>query len=135
MDAEEKRLRNLRPCTSENARERQKKGVAVKKFNARMRKFLSEVYADILARKFSVEEGGEKTGEEIIVDMIIKIIMRGDGASVSMIREMREAMEGRKIDLVGTISSKMESTEERIKAFEKLMGDGKKLVDNPNNKI
>ena len=82
-----------------------------------------------------MEEDGEKTGEEIIVDMIIKIIMRGDGASVSMIREMREAMEGRKIDLVGTISSKMESTEERIKAFEKLIGDGKKLVDNSNDKV
>ena len=44
---------NLRPCTPENARERQLKGAQKRKENTQRRQFLSEMYADFLSEKFS----------------------------------------------------------------------------------
>ena len=51
-----------------------------------------------------------------------KIIARGDSSSVSLMTEIRKAMEGDKVNLSGTVKTEMETTEDRIRAFESIVG-------------
>ncbi|MBQ2173584.1 MAG: hypothetical protein II453_00450, partial [Alphaproteobacteria bacterium] len=62
------------------------------------------------------------TGAELVNECMKKIIARGDSASVSLMREVRETIEGQKINLSGEIKTDMQTTEDRIKAFKNLMG-------------
>ena len=116
---------NLRPCTPENARERQLKSAQKRKENNERRKFLSEMYAEFLEDEYSVTKGGETkkiSGTEYIKTVVKAIINRGDSSSVAMLKEVREATEGSKVSLSGEIITKMQTTEERLKAFNSLMG-------------
>ena len=96
---------NLKPFTSENAREMQKRGVAKRKENQTMR----EIYEQVIADK--------KTD-------IVRALNKGiDEGNLATLRELREGTEGSKINLSGTVKTEMETTEERLKLFEELVGN------------
>jgi hypothetical protein len=61
------------------------------------------------------------SGEKILAQVVGKILSRGDASSVAMMKEIREATEGSKVQMTGNINTKLETQEERLKAFEDLM--------------
>ena len=115
---------NLNPCNSENARERQLKSAQKRKENNAKKKLMSQIYAEFLEKEYDVK-AGDKTkkisGAELCNEAMKKIIARGDSASVSLLREIREDTEGNKIQLSGNVNTTLQTTEERLKAFEDLM--------------
>ena len=116
---------NLNPCNSENARERQLKSAEKRKENNAKKKLMSQIYAEFLEKEYNVRQGDKErklTGAELVNECMKKIIARGDSASVSLMREVRETIEGQKINLSGEIRTDMQTTEDRIKAFKNLMG-------------
>ena len=116
---------NLRTPTSEEARAMQRKGAEKRKENTAKKKLMSQIYAEFLEKEYNVRQGDKErklTGAELVNECMKKIIARGDSASVSLMREVRETIEGQKINLSGEIRTDMQTTEERIKAFKNLMG-------------
>jgi hypothetical protein len=96
---------NLRTPTSEEAREMQKKSVEKRRENKTMR----EIYEQVIADK--------KTD-------IVRALNKGiDEGNLATLRELREGTEGSKINLSGTVKAEMETTEERLKIFEELVGN------------
>jgi len=86
----------LVPLTTQKAREIGKKGGVRSGQVKREKKLLSAMYADLLAKGFEVD------GERLSLDQVASAIMaRRDSASVSMLKEIREATEGSKTKLVG----------------------------------
>ena len=115
----------LKPCTPENARERQLKSAEKRKENNAKKKLMSQIYAEFLEKEYNVRQGDKErklTGAELVNECMKKIIARGDSASVSLMREVREGTEGTKVNLSGEIKTDMQTTEDRIKAFKNLMG-------------
>ena len=116
---------NLKPCTPENARERQLKSAEKRKENNAKRKLLSELYADFLEEEFEIKEGEKGTrkisGAEYCKLIAKKVLNRSDSSSVAMLREIRESTEGSKMQLSGELSTKLETQEDRLKAFEEIM--------------
>ena len=114
----------LKPCTPENARERQLKSAEKRKENNAKKKLMSQIYAEFLEREYEVKAGEGKrklSGAELVNEVMRKVLARSDSSSVSLMREIREGTEGTKMQLSGEVSAKLETTEERIKAFEELM--------------
>lgn len=115
---------NLKPCTPENARERQLKSAEKRKENNAKRKLLSELYADFLEEEFEIKEGESKrkiSGAEYCKLIAKKVLNRGDSSSVAMLREVREATEGSKMQLSGEVNTTLNlSQEERLKLFEEI---------------
>ena len=117
---------NLRTPTSEEAKAMQLKGAEKRKENNAKRKLLSELYADFLEEEFEIKEGETKrkiSGAEYCKLIAKTVLKRSDSSSVSMLKEIREATEGSKINLSGTVKAEMETTEERLKLFEELVGN------------
>lgn len=117
---------NLKPCTKENARERQLKSAEKRKENNAKKKLMSQIYAEFLEKEYNVRQGDKErklTGAELVNECMKKIIARGDSSSVSLMREVREATEGQKINLEGNIKAEMQTTEERLKIFDELIGE------------
>ena len=115
---------NLNPCNSENARERQLKSAEKRKENNAKKKLMSQIYAEFLEKEYEVKVGDGKkkiSGAELVNECMKKIIARGDSSSVSLMREVREATEGQKINLSGNVKTEMETTEDRIKLFDELV--------------
>jgi phage terminase large subunit-like protein len=115
---------NLNPCNSENARERQLKSAEKRKENNAKKKLMSQIYAEFLEKEYNVRQGDKErklTGAELVNECMKKIIARGDSSSVSLMTEIRKAMEGDKVNLSGTVKTEMESTEERIALFDKIV--------------
>ena len=115
----------LKPCTPENARERQLKSAEKRKENNAKKKLMSQIYAEFLEKEYNVRQGDKErklTGAELVNECMKKIIARGDSSSVSLLREVREGTEGTKVNLSGTVKTEMETTEDRIKLFEELVG-------------
>lgn len=118
----------LVPCTPENARERQLKSAAKRKENTQKRKLMSQIYAEFLEKKYNVKVGdGTKkiTGSELVNEAMKKIIATGGSPAVSLMKELREATEGQKINLTGNVKTEMQmqTTEERIKLFDEIVGE------------
>ena len=114
----------LVPCTPENARERQLKSAEKRKENNAKKKLMSQIYAEFLEKEYNVRKGDKErklTGAELVNECMKKIIARGDSASVSLMTEIRKAMEGEKVNLAGSIKAEMETTEERIALFDKIV--------------
>ena len=115
---------NLRTPTSEEAKEMQKKSAEKRKENNAKRKMLSELYADFLEEEFEIKEGESRrkiNGAEYCKMVARKVLNRGDSSSVAMLKEVREATEGSKLNLSGEIKTELQTTEERLQAFEELM--------------
>jgi hypothetical protein len=116
---------NLNPCNSENARERQLKSAEKRKENNAKKKLMSQIYAEFLEREYSVKvaEGTKKiSGAELVNEAMKKIIARGDSSSVAVMREIRETLEGQKINLSGELTT-VQTTEERLAEYKKLIGE------------
>jgi hypothetical protein len=113
---------NLKPCTPKNARERQLKSAQKRKENHAMKVLMSQIYADILGKKYKVgNEGKKKIGYEIVGDIVMQIIAMKNASSVAMLREIREAIEGSKVQMTGNINTKLETQEERLKLFNEIV--------------
>ena len=116
---------NLKPCTKENARERQLKSAEKRKENNAKKKLMSQIYAEFLEREYNVRQGDKErklTGAELVNECMKKIIARGDSASVSLMKEVREGTEGTKMQLSGSINTTLQTTEEMKAEFKELMG-------------
>ena len=116
---------NLRTPTTDEAKEMQKKSAEKRKENNAKKKLMSQIYAEFLEKEYNVRQGDKErklTGAELVNECMKKIIARGDSASVSMMKELREGTEGSKINLSGTVKTEMETTEDRIRAFENIVG-------------
>jgi phage terminase large subunit-like protein len=116
---------NLNPCNSENARERQLKSAEKRKENNAKKKLMSQIYAEFLEKEYNVRQGDKErklTGAELVNECMKKIIARGDSSSVSLMTEIRKAMEGDKVNLEGSVKAEMQSTEDRLKIFDELIG-------------
>lgn len=118
-------VENLKPCTSENARERQLKSAAKRKENNEKKKLISAIYSEFLEKEYNVKtgEGVKKiNGSELVNEAMKKIIARGDSSTVSLLREIREGTEGSKVQLSGEVRTGENITEEeRKEIFKKLM--------------
>lgn len=117
---------NLNPCNSENARERQLKSAEKRKENNAKKKLMSQIYAEFLEKEYNVRQGDKErklTGAELVNECMKKIIARGDSSSVSLMTEIRKAMEGDKVNLEGNVKAEMQTTEERLKIFDELIGE------------
>ena len=94
---------NLRTPTSEEAREMQKKSVEKRRENKTMREIYEQVIADKKAD-------------------IVRALNKGiDECNLATLRELREGTDGSKVQLSGELSTKLETQEDRLKAFEDLM--------------
>ena len=90
---------NLKRPTATEAREKGRKGGIASGEARRERKRMSEMYAEFLAKEHDVVMGGEKkkiAGHQMLAQVMAKILARGDSASVSLMKEIREATEGSK---------------------------------------
>jgi hypothetical protein len=115
----------LKPCTPENARERQLKSAEKRKENNAKKKLMSQIYAEFLEKEYDVKLGDKNkkiTGADLCNEAMKKIIARGDSSSVSLMREIREGTEGNKIQLSGAIKTESMSAEQRVESFKELMG-------------
>ena len=94
---------NLKPFTKENAKEMQKRSVEKRKENKTMR----EIYEEVIANK---------------KNEIVKALNRGiDEGNLATLKELREGTDGNKINLSGSVKTEMETTEERIALFDKIV--------------
>ena len=120
---------NLRTPTTDEAKEMQKKSAEKRKENNAKKKLMSQIYAEFLEKKYQLKKEGdikEITGDELVQESMKKIIARGDSSSVSLMREIREGTEGTKLKLDGAVAvnNDMDTTEERLKKFKELIGNG-----------
>jgi len=117
---------NLRTPTSEEARAMQRKGAEKRKENNAKKKLMSQIYAEFLEREYNVRQGDKErklTGAELVNECMKKIIARGDSSSVSLLREVREGTEGSKVQLSGNVNATLQTTEERLAEYKKLIGE------------
>ena len=117
---------NLKPCTPENARERQKKSAEKRKENHAKKVLMSQIYADFLEREYDVKVGERKrkiSGSELVNEAMKKILIRGDNSTIALMKEVRETLEGQKINISGDIKTdvNMQSKEERLKLFKSIV--------------
>lgn len=72
----------------------------------REKKRLSTIYGEMLAGKYEVTINGEKQkldGAELVRFIMRDVLMRRDSASVSLLKEIREATEGNKMNIEATV--------------------------------
>ena len=98
------KIENLDPIHStEVARERGAKGGRASGISKREKKLMSQIYGEFLAEKFDIvtEEGEAKTleGGELVSKVVKTVLLAGGSAAVSLMKEIREATEGSKIQL------------------------------------
>jgi len=74
----------------------------------REKKLMSEIYADFLIKEHDVigKDGLIKklSGQALVNGVMSKVLSRGDGSSVSMLREVREGTEGSKVKIQGDVT-------------------------------
>lgn len=115
----------LRTPTTDEAKEMQRKSAEKRKENNAKKKLMSQIYAEFLEKEYNVRQGDKErklTGAELVNECMKKIIARGDSSSVSLMTEIRKAMEGDKVNLEGSIKAEMQTTEDRLKIFDELIG-------------
>jgi len=103
------RLENLIPNEQRTPEERRKNarkaGVASGKAR-REKKRMSQIYADFLTSKHKItidDIDKELEGVALLTEVMKKVLSRGDSASVSLLKEIREATEGSKVALSGSM--------------------------------
>ena len=95
---ENKGIKNLRPCRdTETAIARGKLGGIKSGESKRQKKLLSEIYGEVIADLYKID-AKKGTPAKTIIKAILE---RTDSASVSMLKELREATEGNKLEVTG----------------------------------
>ncbi|OPZ44366.1 MAG: hypothetical protein BWY95_02118 [Bacteroidetes bacterium ADurb.BinA104] len=101
------RLENLIPNeqrTPEERRENARKAGIASGEARREKKRISQIYADFLTSKHKItidDIDKELEGVALLTEVMKKVLSRGDSASVSLLKELREATEGSKLQLTG----------------------------------
>ena len=100
----------------------------------RQKKLMSQIYAEFLAGKFSIKldpydpkaKPVAMTGESLINHVVKEVLISGGSASVSLMKEIREATEGSKLAITdpdggpfGVMALTHEQALERLKALRK----------------
>jgi len=73
----------------------------------RKKRIMSQILGEFLVKKFKIEIDGreeEMTGEKLVNRAIKEVLLAGGGPAVSLMKEIREATEGSKVELFGPIS-------------------------------
>jgi len=77
----------------------------------RKKKLMKEIYAEFLAKEHNIkdESGVDKkiSGSELLGIVMSKVLSRGDSASVSLMKEIREATSGTDINLLNDFPVKI----------------------------
>ena len=77
----------------------------------RKKKLMKEIYAEFLAKEHNIkdESGVDKkiSGSELLGRVMSKVLSRGDSASVSLMKEIREAISGTDINLLNDFPVKI----------------------------
>jgi hypothetical protein len=100
----EKSLKNLKKggITTDTAPRLGANGGRKAAIAKREKKLMSQLYGEYLAERFDIEmENGESkslTGSKLVGEVIKKIMLSGGSPAVSMMKEIREATEGSKIE-------------------------------------
>ena len=99
----EKNLKPFNELTVEEHREIAKKGGRASVKARREKKLMSQIYADFLIKEHEVigKDGFKKklSGEQLLSSVMSKVLSRGDSSSVSLMKEIREEVEGSKMNL------------------------------------
>jgi len=91
---------NIHPHTSQEARANGRKGGIASGIAKREKKLLSQVYADMLADEFGL------AGQGLTLSGIIAAVLaRADSSTVSMLKEIREATEGSRVQVDGEMAA------------------------------
>ena len=88
--------------TKKEASELGRKGGIASGDARREKKRLSTIYGEMLAGKYEVTINGEKQkldGAELVRFIMRDVLMRRDSASVSLLKEIREATEGSNLNI------------------------------------
>jgi hypothetical protein len=111
-------VKNLKPVTTkEEARTRGKNGGKKSAEVRKTKKLMSQIYGDVLAKKYKVKKDGKMIdidGSAVIEEVVKDILMRRDASSVSMMKEIREATEGQKVEHSGAITIAASPTDENL---------------------
>lgn len=101
--ANEQNLKPFNALTEKEQREIAKKGGKASVKAKKEKKFMSQIYAEFLLKEHTIlsKEGlPEKvTGDQLLNKVMSKVLSRGDSAAVSLMKEIREATEGNKINI------------------------------------
>jgi hypothetical protein len=98
-DGTPENLISLADRTTEEQRLIASEGGKASAKSRREKKLLSELYAELLEEEYGINEGHN------LKNVIKAIFLRMDSSSVSMLKEIREATEGSKIEHTGTLIS------------------------------
>jgi hypothetical protein len=94
---------NLKPVrTTKEAKARGAAGGVKSGESRRKKKLMSQIYGEFLEEKFAVTVDGKKqdmTGEALVNSVVKKVLIGGGAPAVSLMREIREAIEGQKMRL------------------------------------
>ena len=108
---------NIKPIKSTKvARERGRNGGIKSGIAKREKKLMSQVYLRAMAEKYKVNIGNDSKTvdwDDLLVIIIRDIMMKKDSCSVSLMREIREATEGSKVELSGLLETASLTPDER----------------------
>jgi hypothetical protein len=108
----------LRPedLTSEQLRERARKGGIASGKARKEKKLMSQIYAEFLQKEHDVsDEDGtlhKISGQSLCNRVMSKVLSRGDSSSVRLLKEIREGTEGQNVKLS---VQDVEETKKRLK--------------------
>ena len=100
-------LKTLIPLTERSkadAKKIRQKGQKAMIKKKKEKKMMSDLYASFLCEEHKIKQGDKEellTGYDMIGRVVGKVLSRGGSSAVSMMREIREAMEGSKIHHMG----------------------------------
>jgi len=92
-----KGIKNLTPFDSERAKRAGTVGGKKSGESRKEKKLLSEIYGEVIADLYKID-AKKGTPAKTIIKAILE---RTDSASVSMLKELREATEGNKLEVTG----------------------------------
>ena len=74
----------------------------------REKKLMSQIYSDFLVKKHKLkDEDGkeiEVEGHELLSDVMSNVLSRSDSASVSLMKEIRDTLEGSNVNIKGDLT-------------------------------
>lgn len=96
-------LKPIKELSTEEAKQRGSKGGIKSGQVRREKKLMSQIYADFLDKEHDVigKDGNLKklSGQALLNGVMSKVLGRGDSSSVRLMKEIREATEGQKINI------------------------------------
>jgi len=110
-------LKPIKPLSHDEAVEQGRRGGKKSVEVRRERKLLSQIYGDLLADEYEIKIDGKMQkieGASLVKAIAKDVLERRDSSSVSMMKEIREATEGKNINLSAGITILASSTDENL---------------------